>query len=233
MIVRLFAFLVLCGSLVTAQNPTLEPGNKNERPPLPTITFTLDWPGGVKPQYYELKMESTGRAVYTSVDDRKDTGEPYTLEFTLSNPVRDRIFAAARELNYFNGNFDFAKHKIAFTGTKTLRYADPDRSFQTSYNWSENSDLTQLTQLLQGIASAINYGPRLDYLERFDRLGLNSELKSLQDAARRNFVAELHTIGPTLRRIADDPNVMDLARERARSLLRIAAQETGSPAPAQ
>ncbi len=225
------AFLIFACACASAQIPKLEPGNKTpERTPLPTITFTVDWPGGAKPQYYSLRIESSGRAAYESVDDAQHSGEPYTVEFTLSRSVRDRIFAAARDLNYFNGKFDYTKHRIAFTGTKVLRYSDPDRAFQTSFNWSENTQLMELTRVLQAICSTVAYGQRLDYMRRFDRLGLNSELKTMEEAAQDHTIAELHTIAPVLRQIADNPNVMDLARQRARHLLRLADEESGAPA---
>jgi len=226
---RLPLLLLLLAAPGFAQAPDPGPANKRaDRPALPTVTFTVDWPQGAKPQHYALKLDSSGRAAYTSVDDTTNPGEPYGLEFIVSDSARDRIFSAARQLNYFNGNFDFTKHKIAFTGTKTLGYSDPQRSSQTTFNWSENAGLMDVTHWLQAICATIAYGRQLEHDLRYDRLSLNSDLKSLEQAAQDNFVAELHSIEPVLRQIADNPNVLDLARQRARHLLRLAAQETSA-----
>ncbi len=222
--------LLLSCSLGWSQTAQLEPGVQNpQHPSLPTITFTVDWPE-IRPQHYAISVESTGRASYTALDDLSDPGEPYMLKFTLSDPMRERIFAAAKALNYFKGDFDYTKHKVAFTGRKTLKYADPVRVSSATYNWSENAQLMDLTRLLMGIANTINSGRQLEHLHRYDRLSLNSELKSMEEAAKSHNLEEIHIIEPILRQLANDPAVMDLARQRARGLLSLAAGESVSAA---
>ncbi|MBZ5646538.1 MAG: hypothetical protein LAN37_04865 [Acidobacteriia bacterium] len=208
-----------------AQAPKPEPDAKSTA--VPTVTFTLDWPVA-KPPHYSISIESAGRATYTAVDETGDPAEPYTRNFTVTDATRERIFAAAKALDYFRGQFDFTKHRIAFTGRKTFSYADPDRRFQTTYNWSENAQLMDLTHLFQAIENTLDYGRKLEYLRRFDRMGLNAELKAMEEAAKDHYLAEVHAIEPLLRQIADDPNVMDLARQRARRLLILASAETAS-----
>ena len=48
--------------------------------------------------------------------------EPYEFSFTLSPHSRQLIFTVASGLPRFQGSLD--KLKVAFTGTKTLRYED-------------------------------------------------------------------------------------------------------------
>lgn len=214
--------MLLILATAAAQSPKLEPGIV--APTIPTVTFARDW-ADAHPQYYSIAVDSEGRAVYTAVDDKKATGEPYILRFTISRPARERIFADAQTLHYFQGQFDFTRHKIAFTGSKTLTYVDPKRHFQTTYNWSQNAGLMSLTQLFLGIANTLEGGRRLEYLRRFDRLGLNDELKEMEMEANDHYLAEVHVIEPVLHQIADDPGVMDLARQRAQRLLHLAAAE--------
>lgn len=218
--------VVLLSLLAVAQTPKLEPGTGS--PAVPTVTFTFDWP--VHPPRYSIAVDSAGRASYTAEDDKD---EPYIVKFTASRPTRERILAAAAALNYFQGQFDFTRHKIAFTGTKTLTYADPERHFQTAYNWSENPQVMALTHLFQGIANTLEGGRRLQFLRRFDRLGLNDQLKEMEDEAKDHYLAEVHVIEPVLRQIADDPAIMDLARQRAQRLLRLAAAENAASSAAQ
>ncbi len=220
-------WLVSLTGAAWAQGALPVPGSKAAS--LATVTFTLDWPER-KPPHYSITADSSGRATFTAVDDTGDPAQPYTREFTLSDGARRRIFDAAKALDYFRGQFDFTKHEIAFTGRKTLAYADPDRRFQTTYNWSENTELMDLTRLFQGIESTLDHGRKLEYLRRFDRLGLNAELQAMEDAARDHYLAEVHAIEPVLRQIADDPNVMDLARQRARRLLQLASAESSPSA---
>lgn len=225
-------FLAIFFSVVAAaQTPKLEPGNSY--PDIPTVTFTLDWPQA-RPPYYSIAVDSAGRAAYTGVDDARSGGEPYMEKFEVSRSVRDRIFAAAEALDHFQGQYDFKRHKVAFTGNKTLAYAGPKHKYSTTYNWSENPQVADLTQLFLGIGNTINGGRRLAYLHRFDRLGLNDELKDLESAAKEHYLVELHVISPVLHKIAEDPAVMDLARQRAQHLLSLAAAEQlAAQAPAR
>lgn len=229
-VAALLPAIAVLSVLAAAQTPKLEPGNPT--PAIPTVTFTLDWPQA-HPPYYSIAVDSAGRAAYTAVDDKKETGEPYMLKFTVSHTVRERVFADAQALGYFQGNFDFTRHKVAFTGAKTIAYTDPTRNTKTSYNWSENRELMSLTQLFQGMANAIEGGRKLERMLRFDRLGLNDELKELELQAKDNYLAEVHLIQPVLQQIADDPGVMDVARQRARRLLQLAQAESAGPAAPQ
>ncbi len=221
--------VVLTSVVVLAQAPKLEPGN--DHPAIPTVTFTFDWPAN--PPHYSIAVDSAGRAAYTAVDDKDDNGDPYIVKFTASQPTRERIFAAAAALNYFQGQFDFTRHRIAFTGSKTLTYADPTRHFQTTFNWSENAQVMDLAHLFQSIANTLEGGRKLQFLRRFDRLGLNDQLKAMEDEAKDHYLVEVHVIEPVLRQIADDPAIMDLARQRARRLLRLAAAENAASSAAQ
>ncbi len=217
-----------------AQSPKLEPGAP--APLIPTVTFTCDWPNA-HPPYYSIAVDSAGRAAYSAVDDKKENGEPYLEKFTVSRPAREQIFADAQALDYFRGKFDFTRHKVAFTGAKTLSYVDPTHQSKTTYNWSENPRLMALTQLFIAIGNTFDRGRKLQYQERFDRLGLNDTLKDMEALAKDQYLAEVHVIQPTLQRIANDPAVMDLARQRARRLLALAAAENAdssvTPAAAQ
>lgn len=227
-----FALLVLLLLSIAAAAQAPELGPRTVAPTIPTVTFTLDWPDA-RPPHYSIAVDSAGRATYAAVDDKKESGDPYRLKFTISQAARERIFAAAQSLNFFQGKFDFTRHKIAFTGSKTLSYADPDRHSQTTYNWSENAELMALTQLFLGIANTVEGGRKLEYLQRFDRLGLNDQLKEMEAEAKDHYLAEVHVIEPVLRQIADDPGVMDLARQRARRLLHLAGAENGASGATQ
>lgn len=209
------------------QSPVLQPESNQDRPAVPTVTFKLDWPDA-DPEHYALAIEASGRAAYESRGGSKYTGVPYSFKFTASDGTRDRVFAAARELNYFSGNFDYKKAKIAFTGTKTLVYADSSRHSETSFNWTENKTIRLLTDHLQAVASTLEFGRSLDYLYRHDKLGLNAELKRMDEMASGGQLAELQALGPQLERIAGDSNVMDIARQKARRLLQRANAESAA-----
>ena len=62
-------------------------------------------------------------------------------------------------------------------------------------------------------------GRTIDHLHRYDRLGLDAELESFSREVSEGRALELGTIAPTLRSIADDPDVMQRVRTRASALL--------------
>jgi hypothetical protein len=231
----LFTLLALGGLLASsrAQSPNLQPDRPGEKP-APVITFDLAFPAATPP-HYSFTVESTGRAAYRSDDvgqqgrQESAAGDPYAYEFTISPSVCSRIFELAREANYFKGDFNYTKTRVADTGTKTLTYSEgplaalgkPTQGVlhQTVYNYSENAAIQQLTTIFQSTSNTLELGRRLTYLRRFDKLGLDAVLKRAEEMVQEQQLQELQAIAPTLRAIADDYSVMHIARERAKHLL--------------
>jgi hypothetical protein len=202
--------------------------NAGQHPALPTITFDRVWEA-YKPQNINITVQSAGSAKYLSRNPftPPDPGSDpdYTLDFTLSARNQERLFRDAREANYFNGDFSYKKHAVATTGKKTLTYADPNRYFETSYDYSENRAIEEITNIFAGISNTIEHGRKLQFLHRFDKLGLEDELKGMEAAMESHNLAELQIIQPTLESIAGDAAVLNIARQRAKKLLAKANSE--------
>jgi hypothetical protein len=226
MLSRTLCFSVAAATLAAlAQNP-----NPAEHPAVPVVTFNCLWEAST-PQSYTVWVRSTGTARYVSSNpvrpaENRDADPEYSIEFTISEPNRTKVFALARQAGYFNGDFEYKKHALANTGTKTLTYADLSRNFQTTFNWSENAAIDQLARLFSGISSTVEHGRKLAYLHRYDKLGLEAELKGMESEAQSGFLAELQIIGPTLESIANDASVLNIARARAQRLLELSRQES-------
>lgn len=207
---------------------TLSGQDAQQNPVRPTITFDRVWEA-YKPQNVTITVQSTGSARYISrnpfTPPEPGADPDYTLDFTLSSRNQQKLFRDAREANYFNGDFSFKKHVVATTGKKTLTYSDPVRHFSTTYDYSDNKAIEEITNLFSGISNTIEHGRKLVYLHRFDKLGLEDELKAMEDAAENHNLAELQIIAPTLKSIADDTKVLNIARQRAKRLLAKAKSE--------
>jgi hypothetical protein len=199
-----------------------------QNPALPTITFDRIWEA-YNPQNVTITVQATGPARYVSRNPfttlEAGADPDYTLDFTLSSRNQEKLFHDAREANYFNGDFSYKKHVVASTGKKTLTYSDPVRHFSTTYDYSDNKAIEEITNLFSGISNTIEHGRKLIYLRRFDKLGLEDELKGMEDAAESHNLAELQIIAPTLKNIADDTTVLNIARQRAKRLLAKAKSE--------
>lgn len=239
--VALLGVLVLACCSAYAQTPNLEPGSAGS--PVPIVSFELVRPG-VEPSHYSIAVESTGKAAYRADEDGKQgenssstAGDPYLVKFTVSEPNRSRIFELAKQANLFNGNFDYTKTRIANTGTKTLTYSEgqlptpfqyPVKGVQNqaTYNWSENPAIQELTRIFEGMQTTLEFGRRLDFERRFDKLGVEAELKRLQELQKNGQAEEIQAIETILTNISNDSSVMHIARERAREILNASRAKT-------
>jgi len=187
------------------------------------------------PRRFSLSIDLLGHATYTAEEPAaSDLGEqaaegtgaaqPYRVQFDVSPAIRDRVFALTQALEHFHGDFEFRKHSIADTGRKTFRYSDFQGEGETVFHWSENKQMQALTELFESVALTQNFGRRLLYLRRYDRLGLDATLKRMEELAKGNYLSELQAIAPVLRQVAGDASVMHVARERANRLLGLIAE---------
>jgi hypothetical protein len=201
-----------------SQAPTLD-SSKARGTAVPTVTFSLDFPNA-DPAHYSIAVSADGRAAYQSdPSSEASTGVPYIYRFTLSSEGTNKIFGAAKQLKYFNQDFEYHKGKVAFTGNKTLAYKDGDRDFRSSYNWSSNTVVQQITDYFEGVAETMEFGRRLEYFHAHDKLGLDAELKRMQEMGNEHQLAEIQAITPILKSIAADNNVLNISRRRAEALL--------------
>ena len=215
------ALLLLISGKLFAQVPVLDPRNPND-PPAPVISFEFTLDGG-NPPHYGLTVEAGGRAAYRSDDEVPvkgvESGTPYLVKFLISRATADRIFDLAKALNYFQGDFEYRGGKIANMGAKTLTFKNGETWHSTSYNYSQNQNLQQLTSLCQGISNALEYRRRLERLYRYDKLGLDGELKAMEDDLKRGYISELQIDESILKQIVGDTSVMNITRRRAENML--------------
>jgi hypothetical protein len=188
----------------------------------PQVTLKFDY-AQIRPNHYTLNIRADGTADYESYDDdSQGEDDHFRRSFVVSAETRELVFDAAEKLNYFRGEFDFKKHKVAFTGQKTLIYSVNGKTQSTSFNWSENEQIQKVTELMQAISITLEAEQRLRYLRRFDKLGLNAELASLEKRNEMGWLKELHLIAPCLQEISNDTTIVSIARTRAGRLMKLA-----------
>jgi hypothetical protein len=81
------------------------------------------------------------------------------------------------------------------------------------------SPIQQLTSLFQNVSATLEYGRRLSYYHRYQKLALDDELKHMEDQARRGELAELQAVQPVLQQIYDDSSVLNIVRARAQRIM--------------
>lgn len=189
---------------------------------IPTVTFTLDFPQST-PEHYSIVVDANGHARYECTGKlAKDSEEQtYQARFEVSAPNRERIFDWAKQVQYFAGKIDSGNGKLAFTGTKLLSYQDGQRSYTARYNYSNLEPVRQLTALFQGMAETLEYGQRLSYYHRYQKLALDEELKRMEAQAKNNELNEIQGVAPVLREIVEDSSVINVVRARAQKLMQM------------
>jgi len=223
--------LVVCSAFASAQTSETPAVASGKAPPevsfhfdrigLPVPHFTLvvreDGTGNYQADQVEIPASGTAM--------RGQAAQHIDRPINLTPGTVTKIFKAARALNYFNIECESKAKNIADTGKKTLSYKGSDGSGSCTYNYSETKNVDTLTDIFFGIAYTLDEGRRLEFLHRYDRLGLDAEMISLTQEADAGHALEFGTISPTLAAIVDDPALIQRVRVKAQKMLEQAAAE--------
>lgn len=194
-----------------------------------SITYVQDFQGA-NPSHYSMTITKDGQGTYVSNGQfSKDAqpAEPTPLQFAISDKVRDQIFDLVKRAHYFEGKIDSGRTNIANTGVKTLVYHDAQHNAKTTYNYSEVPAVQSITSLLQNLSTTLEFGRRLVFFEKYQKLALDDELKRMEEMNRDGMLGDVQAIEPILREIADDHKVMNVSRSRAMRLLALSNVGSG------
>ena len=195
-------------------------------PDKPTVTFTLDFPGS-EPEHYAIQIREDGLSSYQSsgkVSADSEEADTFSFDFAVSPETREKVFDLAARTKYFQNDLDSHRKNMAFTGKKTLTYKDGQRSGESTFNYSLDVAVQDLTNLFQGLSSTLEIGHRLQHDYRYQKLALEEELKRAEEMARTGSPMELQAIAPILQQIVADSSVMNVSRARAQRLLKRAGK---------
>jgi hypothetical protein len=191
------------------------------------VGFTLDFPGA-NPSHYEISIQSDGQGTYRSngqMDKTSEPADPAPLKFSLSDSVRTQVFDLAKKAHYFaDSKIDSGRKNIANTGNKTLSYKDASHNSQATYNYSPLPTIQELTAILQGLSTTLEFGRRLTYFRKYEKLALDGDLKRMEQMQREGNLGDMQAIAPVLNGIANDSAVMNVSRSRALRLLATAGK---------
>ncbi len=190
----------------------------------PVVQFDFSNPG-LSPSHWTLTIYSDGNGHFRSEPgsqpaDGKNGIEPLAVdrEIRMTPQFAQRVFQTAQRHNMFNGQCD-SHLKVAFQGWKKLSYSGPEGEGICEFNYSKDKEIQELSDSLVSVANTVTEGARLENLLHHDPLGLDREMEYLVDAAADGRAQQLCTIRGILEHLADDENVLDRVRKRARVLL--------------
>lgn len=211
--------------VLVAQSAAPEAMSSSAKPA--EVSFQFERAGVPVPRF-TLRVNEDGTGSYQADEvqspadkDSVQYASPKHIDRTLklTAPTVMKIFKGARELGHFDMSCETKSKHIANTGEKTLSYKGADGTGSCTYNYSDNKDVNGMTDTFLFIAFTLDEGRRLEFLHRYDRLGLDEEMNELVQAVKAGHALELGTIAPVLISIAGDGAVIERVRSQAARLL--------------
>jgi hypothetical protein len=179
----------------------------------------------LNPSHWTLTFRSDGSGHFRSEMGKPPEGGLQEIDapdvnrdVQLSPSFAAHVFDEAQHHKLFNVDCD-SHLKVAFQGWKKLSYMGPDGSGSCTFNFSKDKEIQELSDSLGAVAETILEGARLEMLLQHDRLGLDKEMEFLVDAAGNGRAQQICVIKGILVRLAQDDEVMERVRKRARLLL--------------
>jgi hypothetical protein len=201
--------IVLCAGVARSQATSPAP-----EADLPTITYRRVFQGST-PEFVEIAVRQDGSA---RADVRQLSEAASPQEFQVGAEMRGKIFDLAREMHNFQHTDLDAHRRVAYLGEKTFRWEKGTEAYETKYNYTTDAKATQLQRIFENLAQEQADLATLEQQLRYDRLGINDALRQFEDHLKQHVLPEPARFLPVLDRIAEDSRLIEMARQRARSL---------------
>jgi hypothetical protein len=180
---------------------------------------------GLVPSHWTLTLHPDGQAHFRSENNgQRAEGQVAVEPLAVDRDIRltaqfaDRVFQTAQRHKLFNSECD-SHMKVAFEGWKRLSYSGPEGEGVCEFNYSKDKEIQALGEALVSVGPTVNEGARLENLLHHDPLGLDKEMEFLVQAAADGRAQQICAIRGTLEHLAEDENVLERVRKRARGLL--------------
>lgn len=167
------------------------------------------------PEFVELKISEDGKGTW-DIRQLDEDASPHT--FTVNLPLVQKIFGLAAELHNFEKLELDVHRRIANLGQKTFRYEKDGVAHEVTFNYTLDKSANELLAIFESLSRQQGDLADLQRAMRYDRLGLNKVLVSVDGDFKNHVLPEPEVLLPTLDEIAADERFMDLARQRARAL---------------
>jgi hypothetical protein len=167
------------------------------------------------PEYVEIKITDAGSGTF-DIRQLNEESNPHAMHLDAS--LVQTIFDLAAKLHNFDG-VDLEMHRrIANLGEKTFGYDRGAESHHVTFNYTLNRDAVQLMAIFEGLARQQTDLSDLDRTMRYDPLGVNDVLMTVEKDFDNKLLPQPAQFLPSLDRLAADTHFIDIARDRARKL---------------
>ena len=168
------------------------------------------------PEFIEIKVNEDSDA--GTYEIRQLDEDPGATPFEISHALRAKIFELVAQLSYFKGMDLDVHRKIANLGEKTFRWESGPEAHEVKFNYTVNTEASQLLQICEGLARQQELIDLLQRRMKYDRLGVNDALLQLESDLSKGVLPEPQRVLPLLDQISSDYRFVEIARKRARAL---------------
>ncbi len=191
-----------------------------------SAVFQIDFTNNqLTPSHWRIQLQEDGSGQFDADGGNPTPGDGSTVvvgdvhrTIRVSSNFASIVFTTARQHQLFAISCE-SRLKVAFQGNKKLSYTGPEGSGSCEYNYSKDKQIQSLGDSLLAVETTLLHGARLEKLLQHDRLGIDKEMEGLAAEVKSGSALEVISIRDTLAKIANDPQVLDRARRKARLLL--------------
>lgn len=174
------------------------------------LQFTKVFPQS-DPAYVGITVETSGAAEFKS-----DPHDEQPVKFQLSSAETAELFALADKVD-LSQKLE-APLKVAFMGTKTIRYEVDGKIGQQAYNYTENPDAKLLADWFERISQTEQCFIDLERSVKYEKIGVNQSLLGLQTEWEHKRLVAPQQFLPLLDRVVKGDSYLQMARKRAQAL---------------
>lgn len=174
------------------------------------LEFTKTFPQS-QPPFVSITVESTGAAQF-----KTDPHDEQPVNFQLTSAETAELFALADKVD-LTQKLE-APLKVAFMGTKTIRYENHGKSGQQAFNYTQNLDARSLADWFERISESEQCFIDLERSAKYEKIGVNESLLGIQSEWERKRLVAVQQFLPLLDRVIKSDSYLQMARKRAQAL---------------
>ena len=178
---------------------------------VPRLHYSKSFPGSV-PAFVAITLDKTGAGEYKEAQD-----DDRPLRFQLSEPESAEIFGLVEKLGYLDHPLE-SPLKVAFMGTKTIRFENGAIRNEVKFNFSEDLAARELADWFERIGESERLLTNLEIAAKYDKLGVMQAVLLLESCYDRKRLVDVQQFLPLLDRIANNESYLHQARLRAAGL---------------
>jgi hypothetical protein len=174
----------------------------------PRLFFSRTFPGS-SPAYFEIRLDRSGAAEY-----REGPDEDNPLTFRLQEAEASEVFDLADKLQHFKNPLE-SPVKVAFMGTKLLRFENGPEKGEVKFNFTEDLNARTLVDWFERMGESERHRIDLERAAKYDKLGVMQALLLLEVSLDKKRLVAAEQFLPMLDRISKNESYMHTARARA------------------